>query len=247
CGELSRAGRAGWGGSCDAETRRRGDAGTCESTLSRHPQIPLPPRGGGPGWGGKRCAAHSTTITRPTTRGTSLIEVVIAMAVASAMLATGLAVIHFLLHAERGATKNVWYGMTLTRVSRVLRSDAHAAKSVEIVPSDAARGQRLQLTSVDGGTVTYEIAQGSLSRIVQSADKVLERERFRFPETAAMTVERLSNPDRVRLELVLPRNPGGAVAGKTTDDAASLSSRTLQIEAVTSRDHRFVPAGSNPQ
>jgi hypothetical protein len=188
--------------------------------------------------------ASNTARARRGMRGTSLIEVVIAMTVASVMLATGMAAIHLLLRAERGASKNVWSGMTLTRLSRDLRSDVHAAKNVAIIPPDASHGQRLEMASAEGGTVTYEIAPGSVSRIVESADKVRERERFRFPETVEMTLQQLLNPDRVRLELVLPRS-ATAAAVKTTNQAAPSSSRTIHIEAVMFRDHRFISAGGD--
>ena len=174
-------------------------------------------------------------------RGTSLVEMVTAMSIASVMLLVAFRVLHTVLKAERTTSRAIWSSHSVNRLSRVFRSDVHAAGTIEISSPADDQPESLTLMMRDGGTIRYEVEQRGISRVAVQADKSEQRDRFRFPESTTCRFERRSAPDRVRLLLAVPRNPIELLKSSDSNAARSAtpSDRLVPIEAIMARDRRF--------
>ena len=160
-------------------------------------------------------------------RGTSLVEVVVAMSVATVILSLSVGTIHLLLRAERNTARSVWIGSTLSRVSQLFPRDAHAAGTAEVLAADAEQGARLQFKLPDGHSVQYAIDAHSLTRTALSDNNAPHRDVFHFSPGTLIRFERESRPDLVAVIIERPTGKEG--------------SRILRIDAILGRDHRFNP------
>lgn len=169
--------------------------------------------------------------------GTSLIEVVVVMGIASAMLGLAVTTIHLLMRSEHNATKMVWYGTSLARFSRVLRHDVHAATAAQIRPPANDNAARLELTLPEEVVVTLTIEDNRIKRVETAAGNVRHRDTFHFPPASRIRFEHQQQPDLVSVVIDRPASPhvSGGGAGNSR-----LPTRRLRIEAVVARDHRFV-------
>lgn len=178
---------------------------------------------------------HSAMNARPTRRidhlrrGSTLVELVIALGVAAIILAIAVGIIHLMLTAERHATHNVHRLMTVNRLTDFVRADVHAATAASLVMGNASEKPGLALTLPDGKHITYSQDKQTIDRLETGANGKSQRERFHLPANAGCRFETLSEPSGVRMVVTTPR--GARVSG----DARNV----VQVEAVTARDHRF--------
>jgi hypothetical protein len=171
-------------------------------------------------------------------RGASLVELVVAMGVATVILTTGLATIHLLLSAERESVQSAFRTTTVNRLSRFFRDDVHAATGVTLqqgIPS----GGGLTLSMPNGSRIAYAFETQRLNRTVTMADGKLQHEQFRLPIGSTCRFETISDPARVRLVVATPRRSPRSMTSSKTTDTNQTDMNIVTLEAVPSRDHRF--------
>ena len=78
------------------------------------------------------------------------------------------------------ATDRVQLEQSVDRLASRLRQDAHAAAAVEAMPG-GVNGSGVILQMPDGTSITYELAEGGVSRLVKREDMVVHRDRFSLP------------------------------------------------------------------
>ncbi|WP_417387936.1 PulJ/GspJ family protein [Gimesia sp.] len=111
--------------------------------------------------------------------GISLVEVVVAMGIASVLMGISMTTMHTVLQAERETSKAAWLGSSFQRFSHLLRADIHAAVAVRF---PAEGGAEITLQQPDNQSVTYRIDQHQIFRVVTSQGKEAHRDVFYLPE-----------------------------------------------------------------
>jgi hypothetical protein len=170
----------------------------------------------------------------------SLIEVIVMMSVGMVMLGIAMTTIHLLLRAERHSTQAVWHNMTVTRLSRVLRDDVHAVRNASVKADDDNGPATLTLTFLDARRIVYTIEEHELKRVESVGETVERRNSFFLPVGSSLQFEQLAGPPSV-VRLVIQRAPLASGTAKQTKPSTgeSPSRRTLTMESVIGRDHRF--------
>lgn len=178
------------------------------------PAAPQQPRFGPPGW--------------------TLIEMLVVLTVAAVMMGLGVTTIHLLLGSEHEAMKSVRYSASVTRLTRVFREDVHMARRVEIPPVDPGKPSLLVATIGDNHQVRYELDAHVVTRIETGSDDGASRDVFYFPPQSRLRCWREGEAGPIRLEIDI------AAGMKARPKAAAPQpTRTVAIEAVPARDHRF--------
>lgn len=165
--------------------------------------------------------------------GFTLVEMLAAIAVGSAMLGVAVGVLHLLLRLERDGRQELRYRNTVARLSRQFRDDAHAAVDFQRAPPEA-----WQLTLPDDRVVRYECSAEELTRTELSGERPISREAYALGPAASVSIESIGDEaaSLVRLKIVPDDAP----------DAEPGVSET-QIDAVLGRDHRFIePREASP-
>ena len=185
-------------------------------------------------------SARQVQSVKPCRRGTSLMEMVVVIAIASVMLGLAVTTIHMLLRAEWHSTETVWYGTSLARFSRTFRQDVHAATSADIPKPPPDAKSRLDLTLPKQRTVTFQIDGSSITRVEVEAEKVRHRDVYHFPPKSTIRFERTQEPALVHVVINRPSTPE-VLAGREDDGGKAYrpAGRVLRIEAAVARDHRF--------
>ena len=131
--------------------------------------------------------------------GVSMIEMLITMSVASALLAVNVVWLHHAMSFSRQMNNRQRHHQQLTRLSRQLRDDVRACENVSVKKDELT----LQFA---GGTTTYTISGNSilLEKKLMSPPGSVKRERFSFskhsiaewdqselPKWISLTVRRL--------------------------------------------------------
>ena len=172
----------------------------------------------------------------PSRSGTTLVEMLIVISVASVMLGVSVCTIHVLLEAEHEASRSVRFNASVARLAQAFRGDIHASRLVELPVPDAGNPIVL-IASADGGQIRYELDAHQATRIETEGGQQVHRETYHFPLHSRMRFEHLPDQKLVLLEIDM------AVAGSGTraipSAAADGPKRRLTIEAALGRDHRF--------
>lgn len=169
-------------------------------------------------------------------RGVSLIEMVVAMGLISAILAITSGSLYLLMRAEGTGAKSVSGTMIRSHLARDFRHDVHAARQAQ-VNNDEADAPQLRLVQPDGAVIQYAPTPEGITR-TERRDKTIQRtELYRLSSHAV----RFAVTDRIAsLTLSLPAT---TLRPETVpkDDAAT--QRPVRIEAVIARDLRFQSEG----
>ncbi|WP_417390654.1 PulJ/GspJ family protein [Gimesia sp.] len=110
--------------------------------------------------------------------GVSLVEVVVAMGIASVLMGISMVTMHTVLRAERETSKAAWLGSSFQRFSHLFRADIHAAVEVKF----PAEGSELILQQPDNQSVKYTIQQHQIFRVVTRQGKETHRDVYYLPE-----------------------------------------------------------------
>jgi prepilin-type N-terminal cleavage/methylation domain-containing protein len=173
-------------------------------------------------------------------RGVSLVELLIVISVATVIVGICVTTIHVLLRSERDQSRAVRTAVTLSRLTEVFRDDVHATSNAEIV-SHEAQPSRLTLSDADGRQIGYSADGHLLQRVETARGAEIHRDTFHFPSGSTMRFERDESPRLVRMIIdVAAALPHEMPEGRTR----SAPPRTLLIEALPDRDHRY--AGRKP-
>ncbi len=170
--------------------------------------------------------------------GVSLIEIVIAMTVASVILSGGIGVIHMLLDIDRTSRHALELTTTLSRLSFAFRRDVHAAKQVQASANDDDDGPiRLRLQQPNGQSVTYEVHANRLVRTQRDDTERVHQDEFIFPSGFQIGLDARQTPVRVSVSIRHAGHDTGA--GPMRSESPRRSARSVRIEATLGRDYRF--------
>ncbi len=173
-------------------------------------------------------------------RGVSLVELLIVISVATVIVGICVTTIHVLLRSERDQSRAIQTAVTISRLSEVFREDVHAASQGELL---AVEGQppRLMLTGADGRKIVYSASEHVAERVETASGTPVHRDLFHFPSGSAVRLERDETPRLVRIAIDI----AAALPHQMPEARNRLAPpRTVSIEALLDRDHRF--AGREP-
>ena len=190
------------------------------------------------------------TMTRPIfgrrpPRGISLIELLMAMGGVSLVITSSAMLLHGVMRAQSESRRFFDDERTSARLARVFRADVHAAAQVA-----APAGERLvAFTLPDGGTIEYrhtaDHRQIERRLLPPGNEAPVAREDYSLagPCAAVVTVAE----KQIHLELGAEGADGalappGVVQPPRTPAEAKRKPPALVVEAVLSRDLRFLPA-----
>ncbi len=162
-------------------------------------------------------------------RGYALIEMVIVISALAVIFALCVGLIHSMLRLDRISRNHLKEAMTVDRLARQFRRDAHAAKEWKTVANKAAVLDRLELTYPDGRLVHYQIQKGKLERLERVGDRT---ERFEFYSLTLRENPTFRIQDSAGSTLALLALPRQTVEKRPREQS------TIQIQAVLGKDQR---------
>ncbi len=167
--------------------------------------------------------------------GWTLIEVVAALTVATAMFGLVFTLIHGFFRLERRSREDLQSRSSLARLAGQFRDDVHAAQTLSALPGPGSAAPASWDLRLDGDRkVEYRVAEEGLDRVERVGDRVQRRELYRLPAGMVAAVELPSEKTgafavlRIAPDGAAPRDPG---------------SQPLRIEAAPGFDHRFETRG----
>src|SRR5579872_1670564 len=87
--------------------------------------------------------------------GSTLVEMLIVLSVASVILGLSVSTIHLLLEAEHEAARSLQFNTSLARLTHAFRGDMHASRHVELPGAEAGNANLLVATS-DARQIRYQ-------------------------------------------------------------------------------------------
>ncbi|WP_298864752.1 hypothetical protein [uncultured Gimesia sp.] len=114
--------------------------------------------------------------------GVSLVEVVVAMGIATIMMGISMTTMHTVMRAERETSKAAWLGSSFHRFSRLIRSDIHAATSLEFLKGSTRNSPELTIKKTGAEIVKYRIEGHRIFRVVTRNEQQVHRDGFFLPE-----------------------------------------------------------------
>ena len=168
-----------------------------------------------------------------------MIEVLVAVAVASTMLGIVVTMIHTLLGAERRVADAVAYRDALHHLETDFRRDAHEARQVQIV-----QGQ-LELQQARDQRVVYSAVSGGVLRRKLESDQDTQRRMYRLTPGAQIRFDLLDKSSRVRCEVrrergfASSRNVTSGDQDQSADGQQTVGVRVIIFESMVGRRHRI--------
>jgi hypothetical protein len=186
----------------------------------------------------KRTGTHRQVLTSRINRGphrrfgTTLMEVVIMISIASVLLGLCVTMMASLLRAQRRVNESTRETMVLSRIRRQLQKDVHAATSVTTDPD----GQ-LILQFPGEPPVVLSASEHVLNRKqTLSADRV-SREAFRLRIGSTTSLELLDDGKRLRFVVLRPTTTPPAVAEGA--NPINVKQHRIELESMIGHDYRF--------
>lgn len=168
-------------------------------------------------------------------KGFSLVEVLVAIAVASLMLATAVGLLYALIEMDRTSREHLRLRTAAARLADRFRRDVHAAVRLTGPPAAAEDGAEAavawELELPPDRAVEYRLEEDSLLRTERAEGEAVKREWFGLPPHAAASI-RISagqSPPIVSLRIA----PDGQ------SPAEPPAWRPVRIDAALALDHRF--------
>jgi prepilin-type N-terminal cleavage/methylation domain-containing protein len=169
--------------------------------------------------------------------GYTLVEVVVTMTIASAVLVTATVWLVFLIRGERAGREHLLLATSRHRLAEQFRRDIHAA--VDVASDDSAKAAQDRLVRLllpDERMVDYELLDRRIIRSEQRQDQLKRRETWRIPAHASARVEQ---PEDDQLMFL--------IVDRATGQAAEDPPPWLHVAARLASDHRFSRKGSTEE
>lgn len=129
-------------------------------------------------------------------RGTTLVEMLVIMAMTTLLMAAGTMLLSTLLK-HYGRQRDGYHELQVTaKFAEAFRRDARAAKSAVIEDAGNAKLAKLTLTDADDKTVQYIVTEGGVDRVAAQKAGVVGREFFRLESLKELHFQRTEG-DRV--------------------------------------------------
>lgn len=165
-------------------------------------------------------------------RGSSLVEIVVAMGIASIMLGVSLAMVHLLMRVEQDATRHMWYRTTLARLESQFREDVALAAAAAYEADE----RRLSLQMPEAAAVSWQLHEDRIERHRELDADRAQHEVFRLPRGSTSRVELTEDSTRVTLRIV-HRWTGGIHDPKVLGEETG---REIAFAARLGSQHRFL-------
>ncbi|MFK7778082.1 MAG: prepilin-type N-terminal cleavage/methylation domain-containing protein [Gimesia sp.] len=114
--------------------------------------------------------------------GISLVEVVVAMGIATILMGISMTTMHTVMRVERETSKAAWLGSSFHRFSRLIRSDIHAATGLNFLEGSTDNSPELTIQKPDEEVVKYRIQGHRIFRVVTRKNQQVHQDRFFLPE-----------------------------------------------------------------
>lgn len=180
----------------------------------------------------------------PSRRAFTLVELIIVLTVATAIVGVAVMLIELLLRSERDTARGFRNARVLMRVSQIFREDVHAAERVEVNAPEVDKKPGLNLGLSDGRRVYYEIDAHELRRTESQGDKASHQDTFRFPPRSELRFEVVEKRSIVQLEIRRARGSEELTARDGAVQTENVPARIIVLEAALDRDRRL--AGGTP-
>lgn len=165
--------------------------------------------------------------------GKSLVELTVVMGLLSVVIGISTRTIIFLMKADGEGRAAVVSGTRFSRLANRFRKDAHSATKVELVDGEDDSPQRLQLIQADGRVIEYRPDVGKVQVVVRLDEKTQGREVYRL--NGGVTRFELGEGKPPFVSLIYETGRGMA----STPPGAGRRHKTMRIEALQGKDHRF--------
>jgi|GEM_PF-3506270 len=166
-------------------------------------------------------------------RAYSLIELLLIMSAMCLIFGLCVGLIHSSLRLDRGARAHLNETMTVDRLARQFREDAHAANHWTKSTDKTTHLDRLELTRLDGHVVLYESQVGRLVRTERVSDQKPRYEPYRLRQRGSVEFSIQDEKDRAFVVLAIPH--------RSTEPGAHERS-TIQIQATLGKDRGITNA-----
>jgi type II secretory pathway pseudopilin PulG len=161
--------------------------------------------------------------------GISLIEMLVVIAVAAAMVGLTVTTIHRLLGAEREATKAARSSASVARLARAFRDDLHAARDVDWPAVEEGKPATLIALFEGQRRIHYEVDAHRMTRVERDSGDETRHDAYYFPPQTRLAFERGGEPGLVRLTIAMPA--GNAAAASKNSEGTVQPAHLLTIEA----------------
>ena len=181
--------------------------------------------------------------------GISLVEVVVAMGIATILLGISMTTMHTVMRAERETSKAAWLGSSLHRFSRLIRSDIHAATSLEFLEGAILNSPELTIKKTGDEMVKYQIQGHRIFRVVTRNSQRVHQDSFILPERshAYFFQRKRLNQAGISIDEPPQARKGSQQGGVSAPKAENkLSSRKFEIVSTIGHDYRLAEMQLKP-
>lgn len=174
--------------------------------------------------------------------GVSLVEVVVAMGIATVLMGISMTTMHTVMRAERETSNAAWLGTSFHRFSRLFRSDIHAATELKFLEGSTQNSSELMIQKPDEERVKYRIQGNKIMRVVSRKKQQVHQDRFFLPEGshAYFFQRKRLNQAGISIEhsnRVIPVSAKETVSNKTS--VTKSAKRKLEILSAIGHDYRL--------
>lgn len=182
-----------------------------------------------------------------TTRGISLVELLLTLSACSVILTLSAGLIHRAMHAQSKSRAFADVERNAMRLGNAFRRDIHAADQALSGDETLAEGAVLRLRLAGDETVEYRRAGGVVQRVGLAGDVVQSREEFSFPAEISLTVEQ-ETPRLVVFSITTPVVTASAAPMDKRPPPAYATPVSLRVAAVLARNRPTMspPAEQEP-
>ena len=115
---------------------------------------------------------------RMSRRGMTLIEIVVVISILGALMSLGVVLLGLMLRADNAGSEALATQLSVSRLERQFRADAHDADAVA-ADDDA---QRLELRQSDGRHIDWSISEAGIARQASDGASITMRDEYRLPD-----------------------------------------------------------------
>ncbi|WP_145180099.1 type II secretion system protein J [Gimesia aquarii] len=171
------------------------------------------------------------------TPGISLVEVVVAMGIATVLMGISMTIINTVMRTERETSKATWLGSSFYRFSRLIRSDIHAADSLDFLDGDARNSPELTIKKAGNEVVKYHVKGSRIFRFVIRKDQQVHQDTFYLPEGSQAYFFQRKRSNQAGISIDQARQFNIPVQKEVNKNEAS--TRELSIISIIGHDHRL--------
>jgi hypothetical protein len=181
--------------------------------------------------------------------GISLVEVVVAMGIATILLGISMTTMHTVMRAERETSKAAWLGTSLHRFSRLIRSDIHAGTGLEFLEGSTLNSPELTIKKTGDEMVKYQIQGHRIFRVVIRNSQRVHQDSFILPEGSHAYFFERKHLNQAGISIDEPpqmskgSQQSGASARKNENKP---SSKEFEIVSTIGHDYRLAEMQINP-